>query len=194
MIRSHLVALAALPVYVGCGATSDGFGRVDGDFTVVGCTAGEDTKFPTYEFTAQHVVTKRLVDHLEIVLLEFPVDLEETDGLVIQVESVTELRAAWAQVDPGPLTLPVGAGGSPVRAALSLFSTCPRAPTLQVVAGTLTFTHLALAASPADTGDGELVTGTITASVAGPDRERMLGSFSARFDFEPQNAPLLTPR
>ena len=60
--------------------------------------------------------------------------------------------------------------------------------------GTLTFTRLVLAESPEDTGKDELVTGVLTATVAGPDRTTVLGRVSARFDFEPDNAPLLTPR
>ncbi len=189
------VATALVGAALGCGSTGEGYGRVEGRFTVPGCTSGETTRFEPFAFTAQHVVTKRLVDHLEIVLLRYPVDLEETDGLVLQLESVRDVRAAWASSgSAGPLALPVRPGASPVRAALSLFSTCPRAPTLHVMTGTLTFARLALAADPADTGNDEVLTGVLTASVAGSDREVMAGALRAEFDFMPTNAPLLTPR
>lgn len=188
-------ACAAVLALAGCGSTGEGFGEVEGRFVVQNCTTGEDTRFEPYAFTAQHVVTKRLVDHLEIVLLRYPVDLEETDGMVLQLESVTDVRAAWAATgSAGPLSLPVRLGASPVRAALSLFTTCPLAPTLHVVTGTLTFSRLALAADPADTGNDEILTGVLTASVAGRDRDDLAGTLRAAFDFVPTNAPLLTPR
>lgn len=192
VFRRRAAALAVL--LVGCGATTDGLGVVEGDFTVVGCTAGEDRAFPAYRFDAQHVVTKRFDDHLEIVLLRYPVDLEETDGMVVQLDGVTAVRAAAARVAPAPLSVSLGAGNNSTRAALSLFESCPRAPTLHAVTGTLTFTRLVLAERPEDTGKDELVTGVLTATVAGPDRTTVLGRVSARFDFEPDNAPLLTPR
>lgn len=187
-------AAALVVLLAGCGATTDGLGLVEGDFTVVGCTAGEDRVFPAYRFEAQHVVTKRFDDHLEIVLLRYPVDLEETDGLVVQLDGVAALREAQARVAPAPLSVGLGAGNNRTRAALSLFESCPRAPTLHAVTGTLTFTRLVLAERPEDTGKDEVVTGVLTATVAGPDRTTVLGRVSARFDFEPDNAPLLTPR
>ena len=58
VFRRRAAALAVL--LAGCGATTDGLGVVEGDFTVVGCTAGEDRAFPAYRFDAQHVVTKRV--------------------------------------------------------------------------------------------------------------------------------------
>lgn len=182
---------ALVLLLAGCGATSGGTAAVEGEFTVLGCKAESDVRFEAFRFDVQHVVNHRNQDHLEIVMLQYPVDLEETDGLLLQFESVSELRAARAAVSPGPLTVPLASGSSFARAALSLFVSCPRAPTLHAVAGQVVFSQLELAADPQDAGVDEIVTGTLTASVSGPDRSQILGVIRASFDFVPANAPQL---
>jgi len=184
----RLFGAIAIALLGGCGTGTQGTGYVEGAFTVLGCTSASDQSFPAFAFDVKHVVNRRNQDNMEVVLLHYPVDLEETDGLVMQFASVRALRTARAAVAPGPLTVELATGSAPARAALSLFVTCPSAPTLHAVAGSVTFTRLELQEDPTKAGLDEVVTGTLTASVSGPDRSRILGTIKATFDFVPENA------
>lgn len=175
----------------GCNRSAPGWARVEGAFFVEECTRGEDVRFDAFTYDAGYIATRRFEDSLNIQLFRSQVQVEETDGLTIQLASVDAVRAFPAPTPERPLLLPIGPHQSTARAILSLYTTCPRRPTLAVRTGTLTLTRALLASDPRDSGDEEHLTGTLTASVVAADDAVVVGSLRASFDFEPVSTPVV---
>jgi hypothetical protein len=197
--RGHTARLAAALVGTfaaglalgACNRSAPGWARVEGTFFVEDCTRGEDVRFDAFAYDAGYLATRRFEDSLSIQLFRSQVRVEETDGLTIQLASVDAVRAFPAPTPERPLLLPIGPHQSTARAILSLYTTCPRRPTLAVRTGTLALTRALLTSDPLDSGDEEHLTGTLTASVVGADDAVVVGSLRASFDFEPVSSRVI---
>lgn len=170
-----------------CKLGAPGTGDVAGHFIVDDCHDGETATFPRYGFTASLLSTRRFERALDIVLNDEAVDLEETDGLIIQIPDVRPLISDIAR----PIVRPLGRGQDQLRASLSLFTTCPFHPTLHAISGEVRFDKLTIAPDPDNTGVNEVVEGSMTATVAGTDPDLAVGVVDARFSFRPAPESIL---
>jgi hypothetical protein len=188
MARTALLLLVLLAA-TACGKKS-GTGDVQGYFYVKGCTASMDRQASNYGFDAGGLGTNRFFDELEISIQQYAVRLEESDGLLIRVPSVMALRANATR----PLVVPLSTAPSDVNAALSLFQSCPDRPQLFAVEGVLSFDLFTIQADPVNTGDHEVLKGTLTATVVSVEPGVRVGWIHSTFDFFPQAQPLSGPR
>jgi hypothetical protein len=180
-VGRRILLVALLLSGAGC-VKKTGTGDVTGFFSVVGCTMKSDRPASSYGFDAGGLGTNRFNDNLEISIQQYPVRLEETDGLLIRLPSVMALRANSMR----PLVVPVSTAPSDVNAALSLFQTCPDRPQLYAVEGTISFDLFTIQADPANTGDNEVLKATLTATVVSVEPGVRVGWVRSSFDFFPQ--------
>ncbi|MBI2377737.1 MAG: hypothetical protein HYV07_27290 [Deltaproteobacteria bacterium] len=169
-----------------CGRGGEGSGFVRGEFEIPRCRTSGDRVRAAYDFEAGRLSTDRFDDVLLISISKYGVELEETDGLVIRVPDAVALSRRKVR----PLVLPLTRSATTVNAALSLFQTCPTRPTLHATSGELVLDKFTINADPDDAGEGEVVAGTLTASVASAHPDRPAGWIRAEFDFFPPS-PLL---
>ncbi|MBI4820452.1 MAG: hypothetical protein HY791_29565 [Deltaproteobacteria bacterium] len=176
--RRLATALAGL---IACGRGGAGTGSVQGELEILRCRASETFGPEAYGFDAGRLSTDRFDDVLLIVIAEHGVELEETDGLLIRVPGAIALSAKPER----PIVLPLSRDPEVTNAALSLFQTCPTRPTLFTTSGSLVLDRFTINPKPEDAGDGEVIAGTLTASVASADADRNAGWIRAEFDFLP---------
>jgi len=192
-VRAVGIGLAALVMAAGCFVATNGTGSVGGSFFVKGCRPSGDRPPGPYAFEADRMATQRIENVLEIIVQEYHVDLEESDGLLIRIPDVRELRAL-SQAGKLPIRRTISMQRNDVNAALSLFQTCPDRPTLNAVSGTLTFDRFEIAALPEDTGNEEALKATLTATVTSVERGVPVGHISAVFDFIPSTRAITEPQ
>ena len=150
-VASWLALIAVVTLPVGCLVSGNGYGRVSGHFFVKGCRPSGDLPPGPYAYEADRLATNRVENVLEIIIQEHHVDLEESDGLLVRLGDVRELRAL-AESGKLPIVRQVSEARTDVNVALSLFDTCPDRPTLHATSGTITFEKYRIAARPEDTG------------------------------------------
>jgi hypothetical protein len=173
-----------------CQSPENGTGRVDATLRVAECRPSGDLAEDGYGWEASRLNTKRFHDTLTVVVQEFAVDLEETDGLLLRIPNLEVLRGDRTR----PLVRRLGRDRDGLNASLSLFQTCPDRPTLNVATGTVSFDVFEIAADPEDTGVGERVEGSLSGALVGVDGRSSAGRVEARFAFEPLTRPVSEPR
>lgn len=201
MSGRHIIFIAAL--LLGC-ETRDGSGSVEATFFVDDCPPGTELNLSDYRFDAGWLATERYAGVLIIQVQEYRVRIEETDsaavlldltslieeGTLVADENADEIRRAD---EATPLVLPLVPEGGFANASLSLFQTCPNFPTLHATSGTVELTEFVLAIDPEDTGRGERLAGTFTATVArSVDLADPAGTTVGVFDFAPPRRPTVT--
>lgn len=177
-----LVLVAA----AGCGVAPNGSGRVDARLKVDECRPSGDFT-GGYRYEADRLDTQRFEDTLTILVLDYSVDIEQGDGLFIRIDDVKTIGDPMTE--PRPFSRSIDRSANGVNASLSLFQTCPDRPTLRASSGRVTFSSFSIATDPADTGDQELLVGTLTATLTGVDGN-VAGSLTAEFDFRPRRLPV----
>jgi hypothetical protein len=125
--------------------------------------------------------TVRFQDVMQIIIQERSVDFVEGDVLLLRMDGLEELRTTSVR----PIVLPVSRERGDVNAALNLFDTCPRRPTLHVSQGMVEFERFTIAEDPEEAGSQEVIKGTLTATVVSADPEEVVGTIFSSFDFEP---------
>lgn len=194
------LGLAVLLVGLGCGAP-EGKGVVRGHFSSNECKPGTPRVLEGFAFEAGYLATERFGGVLLIILQKHRVDVEETDGLVIRVRLDALLRTGALIVDEGrgqivrkepgaALALRTSSVAEDANIALSLFLTCPEFPTHYAVDGLLRLEKLTLSKLPEQTGEGESIGGTLTATLTRSNAEGPVGTLDAEFDFSPPRRPL----
>lgn len=163
------------------------------------CKRGTERELADYSFEAEYLATERFSGILQIMIQKHRVDLEEGDALVIRFliqqyldEGVLVIdRNQIVRADPNtPLTVRTSTSHSDANSSLSLFDTCPEFPTHYATSGVLTLDKLTLALDPQDTGTGERISGTLTATLSRSNENDPVGSLEAIFDFAPPRRPL----
>ncbi|MFO0729075.1 MAG: hypothetical protein U1E65_35170 [Myxococcota bacterium] len=170
-----------MPCFVGCKLGAPGTGEVSGHFIVDNCHDGELATFPAYHFDASLLGTRRFERALDVVLSDDAVELEETDGFILQIPDIRPLIADATR----PLVLPLGRAQENLRASLSLFSTCPFRPTLHATEGEVRFDSLTLQPNPDNAGHNEVIEGSLTATVAAVDPNLAVGQITVHFSLRP---------
>lgn len=189
MVKRSSAALALLVLASCARTTGQGTGTVEGEFAVKECRRSGDRALAPYSFVAGKLGTQRFETSLTILVQEYEVDLEETDGLAIRIDDLRPIRA----LGPPPLRLRVSQSRDDVNAALSLFNTCPSRPTLHASAGELVLDQFTIQEDPDKTGQGEQITGTLTATVTAFEG-MVAGVIRASFNFKPGVEPPSAPQ
>jgi hypothetical protein len=130
-------------------------------------------------------------------------NVEDTDGLVIRFPLDDMIDRGILKKERGQIKRPSDqdlvvytrsasiATSSEMSAALSLFLTCPEFPQAYAMSGgVLTINKLTISADPVDTGEGEVLAGTLTATLTRANAKGPVGSLRAVFDFPPPRRPL----
>lgn len=192
------VALGAL--LVGC-ETPDGEATVRAHLDVGDCRGTAEAGRDDFVFEGGYLATERYSGVLLIQLQEHAAEVEETDGLTIRLDLrplledgrlvVDTQRDLIVRGDPErPLVIRTSTRSTDANVSLSLFSTCPEFPTAQAIDGQLVLDKLNLAEDPEDTGEGERLGGTVTATLARSSSAKPAGTLDATFDFSPPRRPL----
>jgi hypothetical protein len=198
--RRVLLASFPLALLAACDGPN-GFGRVVARFTSDECPAGTKRGLTDYEFEADYLATERFGGALLIGIQKHRVNVEETDGLAILINLDACLDQGRLVIDRGrgqivradssqSLDLRTSTVPPDANAALSLFQTCPEVPTNHAIGGVLELTKLTISERPEQTGEGERVAGTLTATIAREDLDGPAGTLEASFDFAPPRRPL----
>lgn len=197
----HALALLVAPLALltlSCEETA-GSGAVNAHFLRDQCESGFNQPFADYSFEAGYLATERFSGILEIIIQEHKVDVEESDGLVIRFSLDQQIEQDHLVYDRDqiirtdlsqPLTIRTSTVHTDANVALSLFKTCPMFPTHYAHSGLLTLDKITLAADPADTGTGERLSGTVTATLTRAIDDDPVGTLQAFFDFDPPRRPL----
>lgn len=201
MTARRRLLLLVLPLAVACSG-NNGTGFVQARFSTPECPPGDrDESLELYRFDDPWMATERYSGILIIMVQEFRVRVEETDGLAVRLQlqdllDTGELiidrdRGQIVRSDPmRPIRVPVTAGPGTGQASLSLFSTCPLFPTHHAIDGMLELTTFSLAKDAKDTGRREVLAGTLTATLAtSRDLLAPVARLDAAFDFEPPVRP-----
>jgi hypothetical protein len=183
---------------LGCEGAA-GRATVSARFERAECKRGVERPLENYSFDADYLATERFVGILHVIIQKHRVDVEETDGLVIRfsIQKMLESgvlifdRGQIVRADPSsPIIVQTSTAPSAANVSLSLFQTCPEFPTHYARGGVLTFDKLTLAGDPEDTGTGEVIAGTLTATLSRASETEPVGTLDAVFDFEPPRRPL----
>ncbi|MCK6544410.1 hypothetical protein L6R52_00940 [Myxococcota bacterium] len=198
---ARAVSLAALcAVTVGCDGPN-GAGVVRAWLDVGDCRGTDAAGRDDFGFDAGYLATERYSGVLLIQIQEHAAEVEETDGLTIRLDLRPLLADGRIVVDHQRAQLVRGDGTRPLvvrtstsprdaNVSLSLFGTCPEFPTSHAIDGQLVLDKLTLAEDPEDTGDGERLGGTVTATLARSSGTTPAGTLEATFDFSPPRRPL----
>jgi hypothetical protein len=163
------------------------------------CKPGTARNLRHYQFDAGYLATERFGGVLAVIIQKHRVDVEETDGLVIRFSlekllddgTVVVDRDRIVRADPTQeVVIRTSTSPDDANAALSLFGTCPEFPTHYASRGVFTLNKLTLAADPMDTGSGEAIGGTLTATLSRANERDPVGTVDADFDFFPPRRPL----
>jgi hypothetical protein len=182
----------------GC-SEPDGVGLVRASFSKNECKPGTERNLEGYEFDAGYLATERFSGVLQVIIQKHRVNVEETDGLVIRLslqrlldQGVLEFaREQIVRTDGDkPIVIRTSTAPEDANVSLSLFGTCPEFPTHYGQSGVLTIDKLTLAADPMDTGTGERIGGTMTATLTRANEREPVGTVEAIFDFAPPRRPL----
>jgi hypothetical protein len=183
-----------------------GNATVTAEFDELECRIGKERgALDGYAFDADYMATERFAGTLLIQIQKHKVNVEETDGMVLRLQldqllDVGIIRAddASDQIVPtvttAPLTLDLSTDEDDTNASLSLFQTCPEFPTHEALSGEVRFDIFALAIDPDDTGRGEHLAGTVTATLTRANATGRVGDLRAEFDFLPPRRPLTDHR
>ena len=173
-----------------CSSPENGEGFVEGRFSVEECRPSGNFDKQDFRFDAGYLGTMRFLNTLTLSILEYAIELEETDGLLIRLG---ELDKYW-MVQERPFSLPISRDPEDVNVSLSLFETCPDRPTLVAVDGQIEFTDFAVAQDPEDTGIEEVLAGTLTATVMAADGKTIVGTIRSEFNYRPERLSITEPR
>ena len=186
----RLVVIACSIVAVGCSSPENGEGFVEGSFAITECRPSGDFEKQDYRFDAGFLGTRRFKDTLTLNILEYAIELEETDGLLVRIDQLSELR----EIEERPFSKVISQSSTDVNVTLSLFQTCPDRPTLVASSGTIIFDEFEVSELPEDTGVEEIVAGTLTATVVGVDGETFAGVIRSEFNYRPGRLAITEPR
>lgn len=203
MVRVRWTAALVAVALAGCDGLQGG-GAVSANFFVEECPPDDELDLNPYGFDAAWLATERFSGVLIIQIQEYRVRIEESDSVAVRVEMAKMIDAGLLEIDEAndrivladpstPLVLPVGTEGGFANATLSLFQTCPDFPTLFATSGTLRISDWVIAVDPEDTGRGERLVGTLTATLAdaaAPDTPA--ATVASEFDFEPPRRPTIS--
>ena len=186
----RLVLIACSIVAVGCSSPENGEGFVEGRFAISECRPTGDFEKQDYRFDAGFLGTRRFKDTLTLNILEYAIELEETDGLLVRIDEVSELR----EIEERPFSKVISQSSTDINVTLSLFQTCPDRPTLVATSGIIIFDEFKVSELPEDTGIEEIVAGTLTATVVGVDGETFAGVIRSEFNYRPGRLAITEPR
>ena len=186
----RLLLLTCATLIVGCSSPENGQGFVDGRFAIAECRPSGDFDEQDYRFDAGFLGTRRFKDTLTLSILEYAVELEETDGLLVRIDELSKLR----EIQERPIVRTISNSPGDINVTLSLFQTCPDRPTLFATSGEIQFDEFKVSKEPEDTGVEEIVAGTLTATVVGADGEEVAGVIRSEFNYRPGRLAITEPR
>jgi hypothetical protein len=176
-----------------------GVGVVRASFVKNECKAGTERDLDGYEYEANYLATERFSGILQIIVQKHKVDIEETDGLLIRVSLqrlleqgvlIFDREQIVRAIPDKPIVVRTSTAREDANVSLSLFGTCPEFPTHYASQGVLTLDKITLTADPMDTGTGERLGGTLTATLTRSNERMPVGIVESFFDFAPPRRPL----
>ncbi len=188
---------AALAVLCACDGRLEE-GRVDAQFSPAECPPGEPKeKLRDFGFDPNRLQTQRFGEVVILQILQHRAVQEEVDNLSVRIDmqplldqGLMEVRGDFYELTQSPIM--VSLSSTTADLALNLYSTCPDRPNATSTDGQVTLQNFRIAVVDSDTGEQELITGSVSATVEMRARTTVTAQVQASFDFAPPRSSLIT--